>query len=412
MRIVFLNPIGGLGGAELSLLDLLTSLRQQDESLDLHLIAGSDGPLLSRAEQLGVFGHRLTMPAQLAQLGDSALAVKGVQRLHAAISMGCRGVAAAPEAGRYIMRLRQLIHRLAPALIHSNGFKCHLLTRFVQPHKVPVIWHIHDFARSRPVAGRLLSWVAGRTDLIVAVSQAVATDASSLLPNVPVQLILNAIDLTRFSPGPGFGDELDQVGGLSPAPQGTVRIGLPATYARWKGQDVFLRAAAQASPCRDVAMRFYLIGGPIYRTTGSQFSEPELRELAKSLGLIGRVGLVPFEENMPAVYRALDIVVHASTQPEPFGRTIAEAMACARPVIVSAAGGAVELFTPEHDAIGVPPGDPAALAAAIARLATDPSLRQRLAEQARRTAVERFHRDRLGRQLMVIYRRILDSRTR
>ena len=112
----------------------------------------------------------------------------------------------------------------------------------------------------------------------------------------------------------------------------------------------------------------------------------------------------------PQFTAPLDIVVHASTQPEPFGRAIAEAMACARPVIVSAAGGAVELFTPDHDAIGVVPGDPDALAAAIARLAADPALRQRLGENARQTAVERFDRDRLGPQLMAIYQRILKRR--
>ena len=49
--------------------------------------------------------------------------------------------------------------------------------------------------------------------------------------------------------------------------------------------------------------------------------------------------------------RALDVVVHASTQPEPFGLVIAEAMACGRAVVVSSGGGAAEIVTPGEDAL-------------------------------------------------------------
>src|SRR5262249_49509813 len=109
---------------------------------------------------------------------------------------------------------------------------------------------------------------------------------------------------------------------------------------------------------------------------------------------------------LAAVYRALDIVVHASTQPEPFGRTIVEAMACAKPVIVSAAGGAAELFTPGHDAIGTPPRDVRALSSAIKELLLDCQLRQHIARNARCTALTRFSRTRLGPQIVSTYHRI------
>ena len=70
--------------------------------------------------------------------------------------------------------------------------------------------------------------------------------------------------------------------------------------------------------------------------------------------------------------RALDVVVHASTQPEPFGLVIAEAMACGRAVITSAAGGAAEIIDAGVDAITHPPGDAASLSACMVRLARDP----------------------------------------
>jgi glycosyltransferase involved in cell wall biosynthesis len=158
------------------------------------------------------------------------------------------------------------------------------------------------------------------------------------------------------------------------------------------------------------AVRYYIVGGPIYQTQGSQFSEAELRALAERLGLAGQVAFVPFQRDTPAVYRALDVVVHASTLPEPFGRTIVEAMACERPVVVSEAGGAAELFRSGADAVGFPPGNATALAQALGLLIDDPARRAAIAGAARLSAVQRFNRDRLGAEVATIYRRTSEHR--
>ena len=123
---------------------------------------------------------------------------------------------------------------------------------------------------------------------------------------------------------------------------------------------------------------------------GSQYSIEELRARARALGIADRVGFTGFIDRPSQALRALDIVVHASTEPEPFGLVIAEGMACARPVIVSRAGGAAEIATDGVDALAVTPGDAAALAAALDRLAADGTLRARLGAEARRTALRQF----------------------
>jgi glycosyltransferase involved in cell wall biosynthesis len=104
--------------------------------------------------------------------------------------------------------------------------------------------------------------------------------------------------------------------------------------------------------------------------------------------------------------RALDVVVHASTEPEPFGLVIAEAMACGRAVIAANAGGAAELVTPGVDALVHRPGDAASLANAIESLASDAALRQRMGVAARQTAVRRFDRRRLAGELLPVYQRV------
>lgn len=302
--------------------------------------------------------------------------------------------------------MRRAVSRLKPDLIHSNGLKCHLLSGYIAPRSVPVVWHIRDFLTSRPLLGRWLRRLACLPSVAIANSEATAADARAALPGVRVERIYNCIDTESFSPGPTDGGLLDRLAGLSPAPPDVVRVGLVATYARWKGHELFIDAAA-AAMSDSTAIRYYIIGGPTYSTAGSQFSEPELRDRIANRGLCGRVGLIPFQKILPPLYRGLDIIVHASTRPEPFGRTIVEAMASGRAVIVSAAGGATELFTDGVDAIGVQPGILAELAAAIQRLAEDPALRQDLGSAARATAVKRFNPKVYGLELCRVYESVL-----
>jgi glycosyltransferase involved in cell wall biosynthesis len=173
------------------------------------------------------------------------------------------------------------------------------------------------------------------------------------------------------------------------------------TFARWKGHKVFLDAIARASSA--CALRAYVIGGAVYHTAGSQHSLDELRRYADGKGLSDRVGFTGFVDAPEAAIRALDIVVHASTAPEPFGLVIAEAMACARAVIASDAGGAREIFTPGVDALAHAPGDAADLADRIVELGADPAHRERLGRAGRRTAERRFNRRRLAAELAPVY---------
>jgi glycosyltransferase involved in cell wall biosynthesis len=129
----------------------------------------------------------------------------------------------------------------------------------------------------------------------------------------------------------------------------------------------------------------------------------ELRARAEELGISTKVGFTGFVTEPESAIRALDVVVHASTEPEPFGLVIAEAMACGRSVIVSDAGGAVEIVAGGVNAVVHPPGDADALADRIAEVVADLAFRKRLGEAGRATAVERFARTRLAAALAPVY---------
>lgn len=400
MRLLFLSPIGNVGGAERVLLTAVAGVRREQPDAAVRVITLSDGPLLAAVRDLGAEAEVVPLPAAAGELGDSSLRGGGV-RNRAALLL--RSASRGPALWSFTRRLRAAVARFAPDLVHSNGVKTHLLARFAVPAGVPVVWHVHDFYGLRPAAGWLLRRSRSRVRAAVAISNAVAADARRVLPGVRVETVLNAVDLERFTPGPKEGPELDRRAGLPLPERGTVRVGLVGTYARWKGHLTLLDAAAKAGR---LPVRWYIIGGPIYHTA-AQFTEAELRREVEARGLGGRVGFVPFAADPVPAYRGLDVVVHASTLPEPFGLTVAEAMACGRAVVVSAAGGAAELFTEGEDALGFTPGNADKLAAAVRWLAGDAGLRTRLGEAARRTAELRFDANRYGVQLCAVYRSVL-----
>jgi glycosyltransferase involved in cell wall biosynthesis len=176
--------------------------------------------------------------------------------------------------------------------------------------------------------------------------------------------------------------------------------------AVWKGHETFLRAIALLP--RQLSLRGYVIGGGIYQTSGSEQSPEKLHSLAAALGISERLGFTGFLDQPAAAIRALDIVVHASTRPEPFGRVIVEAMGCGRAVITTATGGAAELITPGENALEFRAGDSAHLAQRILQLAQNPQLRARLGAAGRETALKNFDRKRLGKQLTGFYQQVVE----
>jgi glycosyltransferase involved in cell wall biosynthesis len=394
MRILYLNPCGKMGGAETSLISLMASVRDARPDWELCLAVGEDGPLIEKARRLGVRTFLVPFPPALAGLGDtgqSRAAVAGA----AFATVGSTAV--------YARGLRKLIGTLDPAVIHTNGFKMHLLGAVVRPRHTALVWHMHDYASTRPLMGRLLRPLQGRCDAIIANSKSVAADLAGLFPGARITPIYNVIDIHRFAPE-GETLDLDRASGLPPAAPGTIRVGMVATFARWKGHEIFLRALSLLP--REPAVRGYVIGGAIYQTGGSQYSLDELHREAERLGLGDRIGFTGFLDDPAKAMRSLDVVVHASTKPEPFGMVIIEGMACGKAVIASQAGGADELFVDGENALGHAPGDFTGLARQIEKLAADEPLRRRLGRAARSAAENGFQGYRLASELLPLYEQI------
>lgn len=397
MRIAYLNPCGQLGGAETSLLQLLASLRQAVPDWELFLALGEDGPLAAEARLLGVEVAILPFPAAVARLGDCRTRP---------VAMALRLAAAATASFRYKLGLARLLKTVRPDVIHTNGFKMHLFGAWARPRSASLVWHIHDYVSTRTLMSRLLRLFGTACSVAVVNSNSVARDLGSIAPRLPVVPIYNAVDTQRFSPR-GMKLDLDALSGLPPAGPETVRIGLVSTFAKWKGHKVFIGALSRLHP--DLPIRAYIIGAPIYQTEGSQWSRQELEQEAARHGLGGKLGFTGFIRDTASAMRSLDIVVHASTEPEPFGMVIIEGMASSKPVIASRAGGAAELIEDGKTALGHAPGNEQELAEHMDKLVRDAALRQRLG-QAGRSAAERLYNGKiLVDKLLPLYRQTVEG---
>jgi glycosyltransferase involved in cell wall biosynthesis len=155
-----------------------------------------------------------------------------------------------------------------------------------------------------------------------------------------------------------------------------LRYGVVGRLAPWKGQDLFLRAFARAFPTGHE--HAVLVGGALF---GEDNYADELPRLAGRLGIADRVEFRGHRRDVWTELSRLDVLVHSSVTPEPFGQVILEGMAAGVPVIAAGAGGPAEIL--EHTVTGIlyEPSDEAALAESMLLLA-DGYLRERLSAEA------------------------------
>jgi glycosyltransferase involved in cell wall biosynthesis len=264
---------------------------------------------------------------------------------------------------------------------------------------------VRDFLGSGRQERVLLGIARSGPARILTNSYAVAQDLEGRgVPGAVLVPIHNGVDLDEFSPAVDGDPFRRECGFEKDAPL----AGLVAMLAPWKGHMDFVEAAAQVA--RQIPRaRFPIIGEEIYVTEGHGRFRRQLRERITALGMDGATALLGRRMDMPRVMAALDVSVHASSRPEPFGRVLIEAMAAGKPVVATAAGGVPEIVTDGETGLLVPPGEPAALAAAIRRLLIDPCLRERLGNAGRREAEARFDIRIHAERIQEVYRSVLDG---
>ena len=172
----------------------------------------------------------------------------------------------------------------------------------------------------------------------------------------------------------------------------------------WKGQEIFLQAIAQVNARYDKPFRVLIAGSA---PNGFEDYPDRLQVLATELGIADKVQFSGHVRDIFQLLAATDIAVHASVEPEPFGRVIGEAMISGVAVVATKAGGAAEIVQHEETGLHVPIGDAEAMAQAIQRLLSDLQLRRSLGLRAREFALREFRPTLHAEKVVELYHKVL-----
>ncbi|MDJ0390840.1 glycosyltransferase family 4 protein [Roseomonas sp. E05] len=249
---------------------------------------------------------------------------------------------------------------------------------------------------------RLYNSVMARGERVIAVSHFIAELIRARHGTDParIRLIPRGVDVRAFDPAAVPPERVAALRAAWGVPEGRPVLLLPGRLTRWKGQGVLLEALARLPAPRPFAL---LLG----EAGRGAFAE-ELRRRAVELGLAGDVAMPGHSDDLPAAFLLADLALHCSTDAEAFGRTIVEAQAMARPVIAADLGAPRETVRQGETGWRVPPGNPAALAAAIAHaLALPPAERAAIGARAQAVVRAEYTTAAMQRATLAVYRELL-----
>jgi len=300
------------------------------------------------------------------------------------------------------LQMRELIRDLRPDLVHLNNaysnidgwtlacrmggvkiishdrgtdFPCSLRTRFFARFLNAII-SVSDSFRDRVVSQRIGARRARRVYNGLDLDTVLAASPLAAVARVREELRLN---------------------GAGPV------IGIVGNIDRWKGQMIVLQAVRRVKEAFP-AVRCLVVGAVC---KGAEEYREQLAAYTRDNGLIGQIVFTGYRRDVPALLGAMDILVHASVTPEPFGRVLLEGMALAKPIVGTDGGGVPEIVNHRETGLLVPMGDSEALAEALLFYLANPELARRIGEQGRQRLCERFSVERMVRETEAIYRDVL-----
>ncbi len=362
-KILFIDHTAVMGGAELSLLDLASAYADRCK-----VLLFKEGILQERLEQLGV---------------EVGIISASETMLNLRASGGLNSIVLISE----FWRLADAIAEAAVGydLIVANSQKAFVVTALASiKKKVPLFWYLRDILTARhfsQINRRVAVFLANKLATRVIVNSRATGEAFIAAGGKKdlIKLVYNGFDARRFDMVTT--EDVNIIRSEIGVTNATL-IGLFSRFSYWKGQHILLEAVRKLPEVRVI-----LVGKALF---GEEDYVLELKSLVEKPDLKGRIHLLGFRDDIPALMKACDIIVHASTEPEPFGRVIVEGQLAQKPVIASAAGGALEIIDDGINGYLFPPENAIALRQLIQKLINDRSLAKNIGQRGYESAKEKF----------------------
>lgn len=400
LRVLIVEASSGgvVGGSLTGFVHLVRGLDRTRFSVAMALY--EEKSVESELRDLGVSVHHIArrrIPKQHPLLESSSYhRAKRVGAIRGTLRMLRQGARLLAEEVPAALQLARVLRATRSDVIHAgNGVRANfdailagLLTG------VPVICHVKGFEKY----SQRERWGARRLASLVFMTEAVAAHCRENGIVAPHnQVIYDAVDLAWMQAKRSRGEVRAALGVDADQPL----LLISGNIQEWKGQAVVVEAMGRIAARHPRAV--CLVAGGVHRA-GAAYAEAMQRRIAE-LGLPQAVRLLGFRDDMPDLIHAVDIVVHASVRPEPFGRVILEAMLAGRAVIASDAGGVRELIEDGVTGWLVPPGDAEALASALDRCLSQPTAAAEIGERGRTWATRNFSLERHVAEMGAEYER-------
>lgn len=280
------------------------------------------------------------------------------------------------------LRLARLLRREKIGLVHLNNsiIRNHpwmLAARFAG---VPCMTHERGINPDFPGRAR---WLARKLDAVVCISQAVRSNFERCkLGDLRLVTIHNGLDPQQMVVRTAAADIRAE---LKVAADRRL-IGIVGNVKLWKGQEVVIRAMGSLRE-RFPELVCLLIGD---NSPDDVAYRDRIVQLIGELGLRERVLVTGYRANVADYVNALDVLIHASIDPEPFGRVLLEGMALHKPLVASRGGAVPEIVADGVTGRLFTPGDPADLARCLEAVLSDPAVAARMGEAGYRRLVDHF----------------------
>jgi glycosyltransferase involved in cell wall biosynthesis len=307
-------------------------------------------------------------------------------------------------------RLRRIINRFRPDVVHTHSAKAGILGRAAAAKlRVPAIvhtvhgapFHPYQNAIDREFNRRCERWAACRCHALVSVSDAMTEllVAAGVAPRAKFVTIHSGLEVEPLLAADSQRQRVRRELGFR---DDQIVVGKVARLFHLKGHEYLLRAAPAIVAARP-DVRFLLVGDGILR---KQLESEVARAGLSDHFLFLR--LVP-PERIPELIAAMDIVVHTSLR-EGLARVLPQALIVGRPVISYDIDGAREVVLDGQTGLLLPPRSVEPLAEAILRLAAEAPLRARMGAEGRRLFTDAFRQERMVDELRNLYVRLLGPR--
>ncbi len=388
--ILYADHTAKLGGGEIALLNLLTVL--DPARFRPLVVLAEDGPLAIRLRMAGIETTILPLDPALRETRKDTLGTGSLLKLRQIKTLLA-----------YSLRLARLARAHSANLIHTNSLKSDIYGGVAgRLAGIPVLWHVRDSINADylpgPVAAafRLLSRLLPQ--VVVANSN---STLHQLWPSKPESGAVVYSGVPTEVVHDGYVEE-SIVQSSSPHPGGwghSPVVALIGRIAEWKGQHVFLQAAAVVRR-RFPEARFWIVGAPLF---GEHEYEKSLHVLTEQLGLTDCVEFLGFRDDVAKLMPLIDIVVHASTLGEPFGQVVIEGMAAGKPLIATDGGALPEIVVPGETGYLVAMGSAEEMASALERLLAAPALSRAMGQAGRKRVERMFTIRHSARKMEAVY---------